>query len=584
MADFKPKGWKPVQQDGGAFRPKGWTPTEEPAPEPLGDSLAPVRRAALGLAVGGLPGAVAGAMGLGEDVYDPGSDTRATALGFSQGGTFGFADEIGGAIGEALLPESGVKLGAGAAPSPSDTPEQRAAKEALAQGVASTPRNYDLVRDNMRGELKQAKEDSPWLVGGGQLAGAVAASVATRRVPGMAQLGPTGQAALEGAVEGMGESTSDSALGVAGDALMGGVVGGAFGKAGQVAGEAVSPLLKRGAAALQEGLAETAAERALKAAGAIQKDFPKQPGARGRFMERGALMLDEPGLVSAGRSAGGIGEAAEESLEEYGAQIGRYLKQAEDAGVAFDPTAFVQRVRAEVLPQVERNPALKSQRARIVELLNDFEAQAAENARVGQPFTFTEANGIKGDLQAAVFNNQGDIKRNQELGAAIQGIFTSEIDTQLGRVLEGDDLIRFLDAKKRYAAMATAAQLGRQGANRSTGNNLLGLPDYFASTAAAAMGGGPLGAAAAGAGASAIRGRADSVAAVGLKEMSDSDLLAYFANNAPEELGEYGAQIASAMQRTLNGDKRALEVTDYLLQQTDPAYREKKAQLRESKR
>lgn len=556
---------------------------EEIDGEETGDALAPVKRAALGFATAGLPGAVAGAMGFGEDVYDPGSDTRAATLGFAQGGTFGHADELGGAIGEALLPDSGVKLGAGAALSPNDTPEQRASKEALAQGVASTPSDYELVRDRMRGEVAQAREESPWLTGGGQLGGAIAASVATRRLPGMAQLGAVGQGALEGAVEGMGESTAATPLGIAGDTLLGGVAGAAFGKVGQVVGEAASPYLRRAAGALQESLADTAAERALKAAGAIQKDFPKQPGARERFMERGALMLDEPGLVATGRSAGGIGEAAEESLEEYGAQIGRYLKQAEDAGVAFDPTAFVQRVRAEVLPQVERNPALKSQRARIVELLNDFEAQAAENARVGQPFTFTEANNIKGDLQAAVFNNQGDIRRNQELGAAIQGIFTNEIDNQLGRVLQGDDLIRFLDAKKRYAAMATAAQLGRQGANRSTGNNLLGLPDYFASTAAAAMGGGPIAAAATGAATSAIRGRADSAAAVALKEMSDSDLLAYFANNAPEELGEYGAQIASALQRVANGDKRALEVTDYLLQQTDPAYREKKAQLRESR-
>jgi hypothetical protein len=131
----------------------------------------------------------------------------------------------------------------------------------------------------------------------------------------------------------------------------------------------------------------------------------------------------------------------------------------------------------------------------------------------------------------------------------------------------------------RYGALAEASKKGSQGANRSLGNNMLGLPDYLAANAAAAAGGGPVAAAATGALANAVRGRADSAAAVALRGLSGNSLLRAAAEQSPEVLGKYGAVIAAAIARGTGGDDSALKAVDYVLQQTDPEYRAMKTAL-----
>jgi len=535
---------------------------------------------------------------------------RAFALGASQGGTMGFADELGGMAAELLpsgqtaralaqgtaaatgmpflkdltgVPESSVKLGSAAMPSATDTPEQLQAKANLIEDMAKAPTSYELVRNRMRSEAKQAKEQEGAAYAAGDVLGGIGASVAGNIVaPGG---GTFLRGAAEGAVGGLGNSDADLLQGDVGGAAADTALGAGIGGVTSYVGDKTIGRLFRGAPGAaqetSEGLEDAARERALKASGYIQKDFPRQAGPRARLMERAGLLLDEPGLITPGASAGVIGERAADAAEEYGGDVvGRLLKQADNAGAEFDPSTFLQGAR-ELADEVAGDPALAPQARRLRSLVRGYEQKAAKYAEDGIPFTFQEANKLKGSLQGAIFDGRGDVKANYALANRLQGLFTDEIDNQLEGSLGKDAALLFRDAKMRYGALKGAAEKGVQGANRAAGNNFFGLPDYLAAQAAAAAGGGPVAAAATGALAKAVRGRADSTLAVAFRGLSGNALLKKVASTAPEYLGQFAGPIGAAIARGAGADDAALTATDYLLQQTNPEYREMKKRLAE---
>lgn len=514
---------------------------------------------------------------------------RAAVLGVAQGGTMGFADEIGGALGEFLpqgfggVPESSVKLGPAAMPSNNDTPEQFAAKANLIEDMANNPTSYELVRNRMREEVKQAKEQQGGAFAAGNIAGGIGASVAGNiLMPGGA---PAVRGAIEGGGSGLGNSDADllqgDVAGAAKDAATGAVVGGVSG----YVGDKLLGRFFRGAPSAAKGaseeLEEAARERALKAAGYIQKDLPRQAGPRARLMDRAGLLLDEPGLITPGASAEVIGERAADVAEEYGGGvIGELLKDADDAGASFDPSRFLSGAR-DLADEIAGDPALAPQARRLRSLVRGYEQKAAQYAEDGIPFTFQEANKLKGSLQGAIFDGRGDVKSNYALANRLQGLFTDEIDSQLEGSLGTDAAILFRDAKMRYGALKGAAEKGAQGANRAAGNNFFGLPDFLAANAAAATGGGPIAAAATGALAKAVRGRADSALAVALRGLSGNALLRKVAEQSPEYFGQFAGPISAAIARGAGGDEAALTATDYLLNQTSQSYRDMKKKLAE---
>lgn len=195
---------------------------------------------------------------------------RSFALGASQGGTFGFADELGGALAKLLLPKSSVKFGAAVQPSADDTPEVRAAKEAALAQQAAQPTNYELVRDRMRAELEQARQENPGLVTAGEIGAGVLLPVPGGAAAQGAGLGArllraAGQGAAQGALYGAGSSEAGSAGGVAGDALKGfgiGALGGAVGEGLVSGGKALLGAVRgRAARGAQEALEQQSAKR-----------------------------------------------------------------------------------------------------------------------------------------------------------------------------------------------------------------------------------------------------------------------------------------------------------------------------------
>lgn len=148
---------------------------------------------------------------------------RTAVLGFAQGGTGGFADELGGLMGKFLPRALGgfaprTKLGPAVQPAPDDTPEVRASKLQLLQREAARPTDYQLVRDAMRTEAAQAARENPKTFAGSAILGGLAT---TPLVPGGAAASlPRALAtgAGLGAVGALGSSQADLTRGEYGQA------------------------------------------------------------------------------------------------------------------------------------------------------------------------------------------------------------------------------------------------------------------------------------------------------------------------------------------------------------------------------
>lgn len=224
---------------------------------------------------------------------------RAGTLGFSQGGTFGFADEIASKLADLARRDDRIRPGA-AAP-----PELRAALE-------GQPTLGERLKGKMRAENKAASDEHPWAYGAGEVAGNVAAtyaggkalSAAGEAVPvigkGLQALGTWARAnpikalalagGAQGGVNGAGASEAKDAEGVALDTILGTALGAGTGVltgvAGKVAGKGLEKLrgrAQKGVEVATEEIAElgkkTAAEQtasARSAAGRAAQDAYRQ--------------------------------------------------------------------------------------------------------------------------------------------------------------------------------------------------------------------------------------------------------------------------------------------------------------------
>lgn len=225
------------------------------------------------------------------------SAARSGAIGFAQGGTFGFADELGAAYMK-LAPKwlggigEGVRLGKGATEAAEgDTEGVRALKERLKAWQETQPTTYEMSRDILRNEDAAAREANPWAYRAGTLAGAVAtapllpgAGQAGRGVtllakPGQSLATNLGKLAVSGmktgaaggGLAGLGYSTEESVPGMLKDAAIGATVGTVLGGVLPVAvrgGQGVARGVKWAGDKVASGIIEpTAAAQALRAKG-----------------------------------------------------------------------------------------------------------------------------------------------------------------------------------------------------------------------------------------------------------------------------------------------------------------------------
>lgn len=231
------------------------------------------------------------------------SKLEAGGLGAAQGATLGFGDEAGGvvqALGAKYLPES---LGG----------DSQAAGRPFGE-------LYRQNRDAIRGQNLAAEHAQPGAYLGGNLVGGLPSAIASGG-------GVAAMAAL-GATNALGDSTAESAGGMAGDAVLGGAIGGVAGAAGKALGGAMGWLsdYAGGKVAAIEGkvLGDAAKEAAAvtrtarSAAGNAAQDAYKQLEHLRELGRLGQLSPEQTQVAQ--RLASELGDKAQDKLLASAAQ------------------------------------------------------------------------------------------------------------------------------------------------------------------------------------------------------------------------------------------------------------------------
>lgn len=542
---------------------------------------------------------------------------KAAMLGIAQGGTMGFADEIGGAMATYLpsgktaqtvadvaaavsgqpwvrsltgVPESTVKLGPAAMPSASDTDAEFQAKSELIEGVASVPTPYELVRDRIRAEQKQAKEQQGAAYMAGEIGGGIAGSIAGNiLLPGG---GAIARSAAEGALGGLGSSEADllkgDVLGAAADTALGAGLGAG---AGYIGGK-VGNYLGRKVGAAPEALEGMAQGRAVKAAtGQNKRAISKMIEAGELGLDTGTVervgsdLLDE-GVVTAGASSRDILQRAAERKEAWGKTIGEaldYLDNATPHGMALDVGRLADEMeQALVVPNLTGTPGKRQTAAHLAEYIKTLRDQPGSLSALDafKRALDEDINYAKIDMPAA---SQALLRMRSMLNRAIE----TKADEVASAVGSPEVAQLFREAKAVFSSMAIGERVAQNQVASQASNRLIAPSDYGAGIGGAvlnaASGGAALPAMAAGAGMAAahkvVRTRGNQVAAAALRGLSGNALLKKVAEAAPEMLGQFGGPIAAAIARGAQGDDAALSAVDYVLQQTNPEYRAMKEAL-----
>lgn len=296
MAEFDPDAYLAKQEE---FDPDAYLAKERPGRTPSVMEHRPPPA--------GLPGA------------KPGMSTSEAALhGFGQGASFGFADELAGAL------ATGAKF---AAPGLEYLPQafnEKLTPQEMAYRLYGTQEiPYRTVRDATRSDTKQAQADQP----GAYLGGALAGGLVTPGPKGLGAARLAKQGALLGAASGAGMSDADLLRGDVGGALVDTAVGGAT-------GGVMTPVASGLTARLGGWLRKASQANALKAVGA-RAGISDVLGSAGVNTVDDARALGQRaidmGLVRPFSTVADVAEGVGFEAEKHGARIGAVLSDADAA-------------------------------------------------------------------------------------------------------------------------------------------------------------------------------------------------------------------------------------------------------------
>lgn len=272
--------------------------------------------------------------------------------------SFGFADEVGGAMASPMgaIKEMGKYVG---------MPPDRTSEDVKA---------YIKARDVQRAANAQAAKEQPYAYYGGEVAGALAMPMGL--VGKGATMGARAlRAAVAGGVGGMGASTAEKPVEQAKDVAIGGTIGGVMGPVAEKIAGRVKP------AALRES-AENWAVRHLRPTPKLAYDLgPEQL----RGIGREAL---NSGAIGFGQKAEQTALRLESLLEEVGAVKGDIVAAAQGG---IDPAIIADRVQKQVIYPLRKTGAGQKYADAIQKELDTFMNvyQPAGPPVVGRPTTIT---------------------------------------------------------------------------------------------------------------------------------------------------------------------------------------------------
>lgn len=437
------------------------------------------------------------------------TEAESGALGFTQGATFGFGDEIAGGL---------------------------LATVAKLQGNPKPFKQlYESERDSQRGLLKEAQANNPKSFIGGEVGG----SVATSFIPGLgiakgattaAKIGKT--AALGGlAAAGLSEAdptkSPDELGSFAKDVAGGAALGGALQGAGIALGKAAST-------ATPQSLKEYANKRALSAAGFMTKDTKRlSPDQQQKI---GRALLDNK-VVTALSSLDDVAERAGAAKQQAGRSIGEALGKVDDLvatakkgidegtvlpGVSaaekeaakkyldqnfqFSRQKIADRIEQEIIKPNANNPLVSAEMEKLGKLSESFRAGSdaltlkganqikATQGKLTKFGSDSVPNAFKEEVYSILKTELEDIVgKTGNLESGIQRFAGSGKQIGPGAQNIASDnakaLAEYQAAKSNYGALKTAEQTAQARAGNMNANRTISLTDYIAGAAGLGTGG-----------------------------------------------------------------------------------------------
>ncbi len=515
-------GWEDIPQDGWEDAPEdGWEDVAEEKPA-AGSSLGQWAKALLSGDAESLPELNA--------MQNKGDDF---ARGGFKGLSMAHSDELGGA--------SDAPLGAA----------KEIANKFGANFNDEDVNAYKSSRDNSRAMDAQAQERSPKTFLGGEVSGALAASL----IPGLnagkgAGLIETSlRSGAQGLMTGAGASNAESIGQIAKDAATGtgyGILGGAAGYGLGKGIEKGASLFGRGAQGAANALNETAENLALKSTGATGREAQKfAPNAGRELLDRG--------LVQFGDDAERIAERIGDANDAAGSAIQSALKKLDAQGVTASQDNVIRKLEEQIL-ELSQDPSQAGVVKQLRGTIDEIIATGESNIPISHAEKIKRGYNNKSKL------NWADPEKSQ----AGKNAYLGYMDEVERAALEADPSLagQFMEGKKTYGLLKPIQDAANRRASTLNQSPLGGLLD----TAAAGFGEVAKG----GAGipvALARRGIMPRVASMGAVT---ADSLAKIAAQAPEMLGKFSGPIQNAAKR----GTQALAATHFILESSNPEYRE----------
>ncbi len=351
--------------------------------------------------------------------------TEALARGGLQGGTFGFADEIGAAV-----------------------------------RAPFSDKTYDQLRDSHRAADKAAADARPGEFLGGQVIGGLL-------VPGpkgAGLLAKSGRALVEGAVTAAGNSEADNAKDIGWDMLKGAgtsvATTGVLHGVGKLGSGAVKRVEARIAKDVLEGVP----------AGAQDKALAKLGGQAGMVAEMRAI---KPLGEAARRGPAALAAEVGSQMDDVGGQLGAAYKQADKASPGV-PLATVkgalERLKAEATEALDgpRADAIGREIASLEKMAAGREVVKAESVH-----NLVRRYG-RGGFEGGSFSNPSDAKQlGRDMYSAVSGVLQDHVEST-GAASKAT--VKKLNAQ--YSRLSAWDDLAEAGAKREARAKKPGLTDW----------------------------------------------------------------------------------------------------------
>lgn len=478
------------------------------------------------------------------------SGLESLGRGLSQGSTLGFQDELSPMLERGFAKLFGDK----------DTKALYASKS-----------NEDL-RNTYRDQNKAAQEANPGLYTTGQVTGSTPLMLATGGGSGLGAAAAT-NAAFSG-LNTLGESESSNISDLAKEGLTSAAIGGTLGAGFNLAGKGLSKAGKYLAPK-----AKKAAEEFAVASVGRKNSVLKDLLYKDQVDDLGRELLDS-GVVGLKDSSDDILGKVDALKRTRGKQLGRIVEEADELIKAEDAVLSTGALKKDLKDNFIRQLKGEIGRADDANAVEDylnrnfFDVMKKNKQNEVSLSTLRELRG-KIDDQITKFGGPTPDVGRQETLRELRGFLEKRAEGQFGKL---DDQVGlplkdlYTGAKQKFGLAANAKQLADDTRLRSQRNNMFGLTETIigagSGAGAAYASQDPTSTIATGLGTMAlvkgVRGRGYQVSAVVLDKLSKK--LA----SDPSKLGKYAGPLMNASRKGAQN----LAVTNYVLQQTDPEYRQ----------